>query len=327
MRPLFAALSTLVAFVAAAAAAPRPSVSWALDRIDQAALPLDGRFDPGASGTGVTIYIVDTGVAVAHEDFGGRASYLGDFRSAPLDGPADAPASDEAGPCASDGVQGHGTHTASLAAGSTFGVAREARIAAAKTNCDNDLAAQVAAAGRAFRYIAAHGRRPGVINLSFRYKSAALNQAIHQAIAAGFVVTLSAGCAGDVTQYWGSDEAGGVDLTREALIVAGTDERDRPDRSGGSYGPKLTLFAPGIRVTSAAAFGTDGQPSTSASYTSSVACSDSYAAPLAAGAAALVLERSPRAMPIEVRAALLDRATKGAVVDAGTSNNMLLRVP
>ena len=86
---------------------------------------------------------------------------------------------------------------------------------------------------------------PAVVNISFRFEDASLNDAIHASIEAGFVYTLSAGTAGNVSRYWGSQ------IPNEALVVAGTDRDDTAKRD--DYGPALTLFAPAPDL--AAAFG------------------------------------------------------------------------
>merc|ERR1719454_1546882 len=48
--------------------------NWGLDRIDQPEVTLDDTYvDGGATGNGTRVYLLDTGVAIGHHDFGGRA--------------------------------------------------------------------------------------------------------------------------------------------------------------------------------------------------------------------------------------------------------------
>lgn len=76
-----------------------------LDRIDQASLPLDGKYEPQFTGKGVHIYILDTGVLSSHVEFTDRIATGVNCVS---------------GSCSTgnsaDG-NGHGTHCAGIAAG------------------------------------------------------------------------------------------------------------------------------------------------------------------------------------------------------------------
>lgn len=110
--------------------------NWHLDRIDQVS-GTDGRYTFCETGTGVTVYVVDTGVAKSHSEF-----IKSDGTSRVLEGVSfsmDSFASTN--PCGGfTGTEdfartynaGHGTSVASLIAGKTVGVAKGATIVPVK---------------------------------------------------------------------------------------------------------------------------------------------------------------------------------------------------
>nr|BFE62421.1 hypothetical protein GCM10020063_069470 [Dactylosporangium thailandense] len=84
--------------------------NWGDDRIDQAALPLNQRYEyPASAGQGVTVYVLDTGINAGHVEFSGRVRQgvdIVDNDSSPAD------------------CHGHGTHVAGTAVGTSYGVAK-----------------------------------------------------------------------------------------------------------------------------------------------------------------------------------------------------------
>lgn len=89
------------------------SSNWALDRTNQRDNSLDGKYEYDYNGTGVTIYVFDSGVRSTHNEFGGRAS-CGYNAYEGLE------------PCTDN--NGHGTFNAAVAAGATYGIAKNADI-------------------------------------------------------------------------------------------------------------------------------------------------------------------------------------------------------
>ena len=84
-----------------------------IDRIDQRALPLSNSYTYTATGAGVQVYIIDSGIRTDHVDFGGRATVGADFVG---DG--------------QNGIDcnGHGTHVAGTIGGQVYGVAKGAKF-------------------------------------------------------------------------------------------------------------------------------------------------------------------------------------------------------
>jgi cerevisin len=98
--------------------------SWGLDRIDQRR-GTDGEYRfPSSQGSGVTIYVVDTGMDISHSDIVGRASHGPTFIGNTSD-PTDS--------------NGHGTFVAGVCIGTRYGVAKQANVISVKAlNADGD---------------------------------------------------------------------------------------------------------------------------------------------------------------------------------------------
>lgn len=99
------------------AIATQSGATWGLDRIDQNSLPLGGSYIHNADGTGVSVYIIDTGINLTHNDFGGRAQKGIDEMTI--------------GGTAAD-CNGHGTHVSGTVGGTTYGVAKKVDLYAVR---------------------------------------------------------------------------------------------------------------------------------------------------------------------------------------------------
>ncbi|MFJ3879589.1 S8 family peptidase [Streptomyces sp. NPDC090077] len=288
--------------VAAVTQRPAP---WALDRIDQRELPLDGAYTySGKKGRGVTVYVVDTGINTLHQEFGGRArtgynGYTGLFQGGAQD------------------CNGHGTHVAATVGGATYGVAKEVSLVGVKVaDCRGDGSLSVILRGLDWMvkdHLRNPSRGPAVANMSMGgTRSHSMEAAVIRAVAYGITFTVAAGNeAGDAC-------AGSPAAVPQALTVGATDDADRRPAFS-NHGRCVDISAPGQGVTSA----WKGSPTALAR-----ASGTSMAAPHVAGAAALLLADGVAGTPEEVgrrlvRDAVPDRITN---LPAGTPN-LLLHLP
>jgi subtilisin family serine protease len=275
---------------AATTESPAP---WNLDRIDQHTLPLDDSYTTNETGASVHAYVVDTGIRITHQDFGGRAS-VGD---------------DEVND-GHDGIDcnGHGTHVAGTLGGATYGVAKAVSLVSVRvldctgTGTDSEVIAGI-------DWVTAHAVEPAVANLSLDGEpNPLLDQAVESSIASGVTYAIAAGNSG--TDACGFSPADVPD----ALTVGATDMTDTR-ASFSDEGSCVKLFAPGVNVTS------DWDSSDTAT---NVLNGTSMATPIVAGSAALYLGAHPTSTPAQVMSALTSSATAGVVVNPGPGSPNLL---
>ncbi len=272
-----------------------PTSLWGLDRIDQRALPLNSQFGRAYTGSGVTAYIIDTGVMSAHTEFGGRV--LSGFSSV----------SDSNG---TEDCNGHGTHVAGTVGGSNYGVAPSVAIVPVRVlDCSGSGSTSGVIAGIDW-VIANHVEgTPAVANMSLGgWRSSALDIAVQSAVADGVVFVVAAGnSAANACQ---SSPAG----EPLAITVGATTSADARS-SFSNYGTCVDVFAPGSNITSA------WYTSTTATNTIS---GTSMASPHVAGVVALGLEIAPNSSVAQISDWITSTATQGVINDAGSGSPNLL---
>ncbi|RVD89436.1 uncharacterized protein DFL_000444 [Arthrobotrys flagrans] len=194
---------------------------WNLQRISsQPPIPADGRniteltykhrFDRVA-GTGVDIYIVDSGINTNHTDFNGRAKIL--FS-----------AFNDAG----DDKDGHGTHVAGTAGSLHYGVAKNSNIWGVKNEADF--------AG-------------SVINMSLGAPetSQTIFTAIQRAVEAGIHFTIA---PGNDNKDSCTDFPAGFVTNLPSLITVGATDIDDNRADFSDFGKCVDVHAPGVMIVS-----------------------------------------------------------------------------
>ncbi|KAJ3480011.1 hypothetical protein NLI96_g8664 [Meripilus lineatus] len=207
----------------------RLSTDAKLTNQDANALTFTYKFN-SAAGSGVDIYIIDTGIFLGHSDFGGRAKWGATFGGYP----------DEDG-------NGHGTHVSGTAAGNQFGVAKSASLIAVKV-LDDDGSGFVSdiISGLDFVMTSVQSSgRPSVASMSLGGGAfTPLDNAVESLTNAGIHVTVAAG----------NDHADAGDTSParvpSAITVAAMDISDSA-AGFSNFGAVVDLYAPGVNIISA----------------------------------------------------------------------------
>jgi len=258
-----------------------------------------------SSGTGVNVYVIDTGIWLAHQEFGGRAFAAYDYFRNPSD-------------CqyGYDCV-GHGSHVAGIIGGSTYGVAKNVTLYSVRVfDCTQSGSTSSLTSG--IDWVTAYHINPAVANMSFggTPPSDVLDTATRNAIASG--VTCVVGAANGTNNDGNPIDAIYVSPARveEAITVGATEITDYRDQYS-NFGSIVDVFAPGTAISTTIGSFNGCQPVGNAN--TEVRAGTSIATLHVAGAAARYLQNNPNATPSMVQQWIVNNATVGNLRDHGAS--------
>jgi subtilisin family serine protease len=240
------------------------------------------KYTDAADGSGVTVYVIDTGIYTANVEFGNRAVWgTNTVDSAKTDG------------------NGHGTHCAGTIGGNTYGMAKGAKLVAVKVLSDSG-SGSTAGVISGIQWAVKDKKGPGAAVGSMSLgggKTATMNAAVADATTQGLIMVVAAG--NDNKNACNYSPAS----TPEAITVAASDNKDNK-ATFSNFGDCVHVFAPGVAITSAWIGGPSAVNTISGT---SMAC------PHVAGQVAKYLETQPNAKASVAKAWIVANAQAGII--------------
>jgi subtilisin family serine protease len=276
--------------------APGPIAAglWGLSRVTYANIQNPLQQVRHINVRGGDVYIMDTGIHLTHNDFGGRATHVFD---AVNEGPGDG--------------NGHGTHCAGTAAGTQYGIAKQSQIFDVKVlNRSGSGTFAGVIAGIDFTR-ARGGNRVGSLSLGGGF-SQAVNDAVNNLANSGAVVSIASGNSNaNACNTSPASAANGITVN---ALAPNTDAR----ATFSNWGTCTHIFAPGQNVLSA---WIGSNTATNTISGTSMAC------PHVTGIAADIWASNPSLSGAAVRARVFSLALDNRVTNPGTgSPNRLAQV-
>ena len=262
---------------------------WHLSNISSS---LFDSYEYTTTGKDITAYVVDTGIAIAHPEFEGRAS-KGFYIGAP--------------------THMHGTHVAGLLGSKTYGVAKNCQLVSVQVfDPSKDVNAGAERLLDGLNWILAiHPQgQPGVVNMSLGGEATAADQpgtdAIKALIAEGLLVVVAAGNeAVDVGGVWPAQ--------LPEVITVGAITAGKLLASFSNFGAGVDILAPGVDIKS-----------TTLNNTTDVISGTSMAAPIVSGICARYLELCPEVSQADMQARLIAYAKVDCTTNTSTTKSRVM---